>query len=195
MSCWFQINISFQISAVGEPDLVSTTTTLFANLTAYAINGEIDNVRQWEEYKNGFEGDEGFWLGLDMIHQLTSSASYKLRMEGRSKDGNMSWVEWSTFRVADESDDYRLTVSGYNDNSTLFELDTNIPMLSFDQMPFTTMDRDNDNCDTCNMAEEMRLGWWWNDWTDYMFILMGEEEDEVRNYMEGPVYVEMFLVE
>ena len=55
--------------------------------------------RKWTEYKSGFGSvahDEGFWLGLDAVHHLTTSSpgspgSWKLRVEVQSAFGDNLW--------------------------------------------------------------------------------------------------------
>jgi hypothetical protein len=69
----------------------------------------------WSSYRNGFgllAGD--FWLGLEIIHQLTTSANYRLRIEVQRQD-TLLWysVEYWSFVVGDESTSkYQLKVYG-----------------------------------------------------------------------------------
>ena len=55
--------------------------------------------RTWADYKNGF-GDpkKEFWLGNDLIHELTKSGDMKLRVELEAHDGRTAWAEYQTFR-------------------------------------------------------------------------------------------------
>ena len=53
------------------------------------LDGSVDFYRSWTEYKRGFGNLAGeFWLGLDSIHRLTTSGSYKLRVDLEDFDGN-----------------------------------------------------------------------------------------------------------
>ena len=45
-------------------------------------DGSVDFYRGWDDYKQGFGNLSGeFWLGLEKIHRLTASSSYKLRVD------------------------------------------------------------------------------------------------------------------
>ena len=56
-------------------------------------------TRTWDEYKNGFgDYDKEFWLGNELIHQLTKSGDMRLRLEFEDWDGNTAWAEYDTFR-------------------------------------------------------------------------------------------------
>jgi ficolin len=69
----------------------------------------------WSSYKSGF-GDMGtnFWLGLERLHLLTSSASYQLRIEVQQKStGSWFSAEYTYFTIGDEAtNQYRLHVDG-----------------------------------------------------------------------------------
>ena len=69
----------------------------------------------WEYYKNGFGNLNGeFWLGNDNLHRLTSADDVMLRVDLEDFDGNISYAEYTTVKVADEADKYRLLVGGYS---------------------------------------------------------------------------------
>ena len=72
---------------------------------------------QWASYKNGFGSisDSNYWLGLERLNQLTSSAKYRLRIEVKdSSTGNWYSVEYWTFAVGNEATTkYTLNVDGY----------------------------------------------------------------------------------
>ena len=71
----------------------------------------------WDRYKNGFGsvGDSNFWLGLERVSQLTSSSSYRLRIEIKdASTGAWYSAEYWSFKVGDEaSKKYQLNVDGY----------------------------------------------------------------------------------
>ena len=74
----------------------------------------------WVNYKNGFGSSDSldFWMGLERLHLLTTSGSYRLRMEWQEAvSGNDYWlsVEYWTFYIEDEAAKYRMHVSGYVD--------------------------------------------------------------------------------
>ena len=78
------------------------------------LDGSVDFYRNWIDYKQGFGNLRGeFWLGLDNIHRLTNQTNNKLQVELEDFQGNTVYAEYDTFAVADEADNYTLTVAGY----------------------------------------------------------------------------------
>nr|CAB3245529.1 ficolin-1-like [Phallusia mammillata] len=102
------------------------------------FNGSVDFNRTWQEYKDGFGNMEGeFWLGLDKIHELTSGQNCKLKVKMTGFDAATAYAQYSSFAIDDESDNYRLHVSGFSGTAgDSFALHNG--------MQFTTKDRDND---------------------------------------------------
>jgi len=95
--------------------------------------------RSWAEFKVGFNDTLGnYWLGNDLLSQLTLSRRYKLRFDLQARD-NFTWfyAEYSSFVVREESHNYELHVSGYSGNAGDALHYQNGAM-------FTTSDRDND---------------------------------------------------
>jgi len=95
--------------------------------------------RSWAEFKVGFNDSLGnYWLGNDLLSQLTLSRSYKLRCDLQARD-NHTWyyAEYSSFLVYAESRNYELLVSGYSGNA-------GDALRVHNGMMFTTYDRDND---------------------------------------------------
>ena len=54
-----------------------------------------------------------FWLGNDYLHRLTVSTNMLFRVDMEDYDGDRRFAEYTTFSVADESDDYRVRINGY----------------------------------------------------------------------------------
>ena len=78
-------------------------------------DGSVDFLRRWQDYKNGFGNLNGeFWLGLDKIHRLTVSGSYKLRVDLENIHGNTAFAEYSSFAVSSERAKYRLGLGSYS---------------------------------------------------------------------------------
>ena len=77
-------------------------------------DGSVEFYRDWESYRQGFGNLTGeFWLGNDAIHRLVAQGdSYRLRVDLENLDGIKGYAVYSTFRVGDASDKYRLTVAG-----------------------------------------------------------------------------------
>ena len=79
------------------------------------LDGSVDFQLDWEFYKNGFGDLSGeFWLGNSNLHRLTANADVLLRIDLEDFDGNIAYAEYSTFKVADEVDNYRILLGGYN---------------------------------------------------------------------------------
>ena len=79
------------------------------------LDGSVDFYLDWESYKNGFGDLNGeFWLGNDNLHRLTATDDVILRVDLEDFDGNKTYAEYTTFKVADEADKYRLLIGGYN---------------------------------------------------------------------------------
>ena len=79
------------------------------------LDGTVDFYLDWASYKNGFGNLNGeFWLGNDNLHRLTAAANVTLRVDLKDFDGNITYAKYTTFKVADESDKYRLMIGGYS---------------------------------------------------------------------------------
>ena len=117
--------------------------------------------RSWEEFKVGFGSPDGnFWLGLEKVHKMTSSAPYKLRMEFMLQNGSWYSAEYDTFRVESESQYYKIHVGGYSgDLCDVMNISGDVQ----NGMNFTTYDRNNDPHPS-NIATLSNYsgGWWHN---------------------------------
>ncbi|XP_060066092.1 angiopoietin-related protein 7-like [Ylistrum balloti] len=115
-------------------------------------DGQVDFYRKWADYKNGFGDKNGnFWLGiLEAIHQLTQKPSV-LRIELTSWLGDSAYAQYSTFSIADESKNYRLSKSGFSEN-------TSDAMAYHNGSPFSTYDKEN-NANAC--ASRSSGAWWY----------------------------------
>ena len=79
------------------------------------FDGSVDFYRGWESYKNGFGNLTGeFWLGNDNLHRLTAADDVILRVDLEDFEGNISYAEYTTFKVDGEADKYRITIGGYS---------------------------------------------------------------------------------
>ena len=78
------------------------------------MDGSVDFYVDWESYKKGFGNLEGeFWLGNDYLHRLTASANMVSRIDMEDYENDPRFAEYTTFAVADESDNYQVTIDGY----------------------------------------------------------------------------------
>jgi len=114
--------------------------------------------RSWAEFKVGFGDPSGsYWLGNELIHELTANNRYKLKFNLQSR-GNRNWyyAEYSTFIVHPESTNYRLEVAGYSGNADWDAFGRHNGAM------FSTYDRDNDELSSANCAALYRGGFWYN---------------------------------
>ncbi|GFR88006.1 ficolin-1 [Elysia marginata] len=117
------------------------------------VTGTTDFNRNWADYRQGFGlVDEDYWLGNDNIHNLTSSGTYELRVELQYK-GRKAFAHYASFSIADESDNYRLSVGAYDGTA-------GDSLIYHNGHQFTTVDRDNDSDDSDNCAKADGGGWW-----------------------------------
>lgn len=119
-------------------------------------NGSVNFQRNWKDYKQGFGNPAGeHWLGNEVVHQLTSRATYSLRVELQDWEGNEAYAQYEHFQLGSEAQLYRLSLSGYSGSagrqSSLVLQGTN----------FSTRDADNDNC-LCKCAQMLSGGWWFD---------------------------------
>jgi len=119
------------------------------------VNGSNAFNRSWAEFKVGFNDSDGnYWLGNELLSQLTVNHRYKLRFDIQS--GNWYYAEYSTFRVLSEAYNYELVGSVYLGN--LYDALTQY----HNGMQFTTYDRDNDQQSGGNCAVQNGGGFWYN---------------------------------
>ena len=113
--------------------------------------------RSWAEYKVGFGDPSGnYWLGNDLLSQLTANNRYKLRFDLQQYGtGNWYNAEYSTFIVLSEADNYTLQVAGFSGNANYDALG-----LRQNGQKFSTFDRDNDLWSYGNCAAVFG-GFWW----------------------------------
>jgi len=121
-------------------------------------NGSVLFNRSWAEYKVGFNDSRGnYWLGNDLLSQLTMTGRYKLRFDLQSRNtSNWYYAQYSSFIVLSESFNYTLHVSGYSGNAGYDALS------SHNGMKFTTFDRDNDQGSSSNCAVSYGGGFWFS---------------------------------
>lgn len=168
-------------------------------------DGTVDFYRNWEEYKHGFGNQNGeFWLGNEQIYQITNQGNYKLRIDMEQWNGQKYYAVYDIFRIADESDNYRLQISRYHgtsgDSMTTMRDDHN-------GMQFSTYDRDNDRRAINNCAVHYRGGWWYSDCFESnlngRYYTKGEHNDFFRrngiqwnsiHYHSSLKFVEMMIM-
>lgn len=121
------------------------------------FDGSVNFYREWAEYKRGFGNMDGgeFWLGLDIIHQLTYSGPHELVVLLEDFEGNSTHAKIDRFEVAGEHEMYKVTMaqgfSGSAGNS----------IMGIKNHKFTTFDKDND-IHTANCAVDYHGAWWYH---------------------------------
>ncbi|XP_069765826.1 fibrinogen-like 2a isoform X2 [Narcine bancroftii] len=124
-------------------------------------DGSVDFNRTWDDYKNGFGNlSTEFWLGNDKIHSLTKFKKMILRIELEDWEGVQKYAEYNQFSVANETLQYRLTISGYF--GTAGDAMTSKKNYNHDQKFFTTKDKDNDMYPSGNCGAHYSSGWWFD---------------------------------
>ncbi|XP_063425914.1 angiopoietin-related protein 7-like [Mytilus trossulus] len=121
------------------------------------FNGVTEFYRNWQDYEDGF-GDlnEEFWLGNKYIAMLTSQGNHELRIDLEDWNGLQRYALFESFKVGDQSTNYKLTVSGYSGNA-------GDSMTYHNNMPFSTYDRDNDRSSlNCAAHNTLKGAWWFN---------------------------------
>ncbi|CAF1168242.1 unnamed protein product [Rotaria magnacalcarata] len=115
-----------------------------------------DFYRTWLEYKRGF-GDlqRQFWLGNDRLSILTNQDSYQLRVDLEDFDAQKRCAEYSSFRISNEADKYRLMVGSY------VKGDAGDSFSSQNNMQFSAKDQDNDVY-TESCAQRYNGAWWYS---------------------------------
>ncbi|BFZ25712.1 hypothetical protein BsWGS_28751 [Bradybaena similaris] len=116
--------------------------------------GDVSFYRNWVDYKNGFGNvDTDYWLGNDIISNLTSFGYNELRVDLK-KELRTYFAHYSMFKVADETVNYQLTVSGYDGTA-------GDGLLVHNSQNFSTYDRDNDKA-SGNCAAYYNGAWWYD---------------------------------
>eukprot|EP00105_Crassostrea_gigas_P041002 XP_019925150.1 PREDICTED: uncharacterized protein LOC105333851 [Crassostrea gigas] len=118
-------------------------------------------ARNWNEYKAGFgEVTGNYWIGNDALHYLTTRDNF-LRIQLKPFGDTTIQAEYRNFRVSDESENFRMTYEKYEGSSAVDALGGTLVQFQAKNMPFSTIDRDNDEY-SGSCADEMRGGWWYN---------------------------------
>ncbi|KAM8708475.1 hypothetical protein ACLKA7_015450 [Drosophila subpalustris] len=120
------------------------------------FDGSENFYRNWSEYRNGFGSLQGeFFMGLEKLHQMTTSQPYELYIELVDFAGEGRHARYDSFRIGSEDEAYMLKSLGVYSGSAGSALNYNL------HDKFTTFDRDNDNW-SGNCAKYYSSGWWFN---------------------------------
>ena len=116
--------------------------------------GVVDFYRDWEDYKQGFGYVNGdYWLGLQNLHWLTSTARYELRVDMEDFNENKVYAKYSSFRIGDERLFFKLFLGKYAGSVR--------DSLSYNNYKnFSTRDQDNDAWNDGQCAKLYTGAWW-----------------------------------
>ncbi|CAL4195886.1 unnamed protein product [Meganyctiphanes norvegica] len=136
--------------------------TVFQRRDVYPT--QLDFYKSSDEYSLGF-GNVGteFWLGNDILHELTQQSVSELYVELTSFDGVTKYALYNMFNVGNKTaydGPFALTLEHYSGTA-------GDSLARHNGMAFSTFDEDNDECDTYNCAESFKGGWWYSRRTCY----------------------------
>lgn len=119
------------------------------------FDGSVDFYRSWHEYRVGFGDINGeFFIGLDMLHNLTASKRHELHIQLEDFENETRYAGYSDFLVGNADELYKLkslgNYTGDAGDALIYNLNQN----------FSTFDMDNDFDDE-NCAEDMHGAWWY----------------------------------
>ncbi|XP_053137583.1 ficolin-2-like [Hemicordylus capensis] len=120
------------------------------------VDGSVDFYRDWSAYKRGFGSRlAGFWLGNDNIHLLSSLGENELRVDLTDFDNQHTFATYQSFRIAAETDQYRLALGSFLEGTAGDSLS------GHNSMPFSTKDRQQDPSNS-QCAVTYKGAWWYN---------------------------------
>ncbi|XP_064614104.1 fibrinogen C domain-containing protein 1-like [Liolophura sinensis] len=118
-------------------------------------DGSVDFYRNWQNYTDGFGNLYGeFWLGLKKIHLLTSQAHFELLVNMKRYTNGTGYASYSRFRVADETQNFRLLLGTFKGNA-------GDSLAWHNGLEFSTYDRDKDY-NKVNCAASYHGAWWYH---------------------------------
>ncbi|KAI3360944.1 hypothetical protein L3Q82_013148 [Scortum barcoo] len=117
------------------------------------MNGKTDFYRTWSEYSAGFGNlSEEFWLGNELLHNLTSVGPVSLRVDMASGN-DTAYAHYSNFSIDSAERHYTLTVSDYSGTA-------GDSMRYHNGRPFSARDKDPDPLGI-HCAKAYMGGWWY----------------------------------
>ena len=128
-------------------------------------DGSLDFNRPWSDYEKGFGDLNGeFWYGLKSMNCLTQTGQWELRVDFEFQNNTRSYLHYNVFKVGSATDEYPLTISGFNGITPTDPFLTGRPL---NGKKFSTYDNDNDALNNSNCAEKSGKnigngGWWYN---------------------------------
>jgi hypothetical protein len=158
------------------------------------VNEDVHFNRSYDDYINGFGANLDQWIGLELIHLLTTrpNSTSSLRfdvMQSVYIDGTYAYpgyLNYANVWVDDRASGYKIHVtSSDSDISDLYDSPLCLESMRYnDGQPFSTVDHDVDGSDINCASEKGGGGGWWYNSTDTcsaIFINGVFEED-----IDGP---------
>ncbi|XP_072179305.1 microfibril-associated glycoprotein 4-like [Diadema setosum] len=120
------------------------------------VDGRLNFLRNWQEYKDGFGFLNGeFWLGNEWIHKIAMQGPHELRVDLGDFQMNERFAKYKVFSVGNERSNYTLKVERYDTSSNAGDA-----LTGHNNQAFTTIDRDNDRW-SGNCARQYTGAWWY----------------------------------
>ncbi|XP_036821621.1 tenascin isoform X1 [Oncorhynchus mykiss] len=117
------------------------------------MNGKTDFFRTWSDYTTGFGNlSEEFWLGNELLHNLTSMGPVSLRVDLRSGN-DTAYAHYSSFTIDSVDKHYAIEVSGYTGTA-------GDSMRYHNGRPFSTRDKEPHPLGI-HCARAYMGGWWY----------------------------------
>ena len=89
--------------------------------------------RSMSEYKEGFtDGQFNFWIGLDILHKLTSANKFRFRIVALTQTRVKFMEEYSFVNVTDSRDKYRLILGKIRSGKGFFAVFNNTEFSTYD---------------------------------------------------------------
>ncbi|KAK6973667.1 BgMsFReDn30 [Biomphalaria glabrata] len=119
------------------------------------LRKDISFNRNWTDFKNGFGTPckTDYWMGNEIVHQLTSRGNFELRID-MIFNGSNYYARYNNFNVDSEENQYELTLNTFSGN-VYDEFGIH------NHMKFSTPDRDNDIDDRLFCSQMFQAGWWY----------------------------------
>uniref|UniRef100_A0A2M4AXH1 Putative ficolin n=1 Tax=Anopheles triannulatus TaxID=58253 RepID=A0A2M4AXH1_9DIPT len=134
----------------------------------HRFDGSVDFNQNWAEYRDGFGNlDNEFWLGLEKVHQITTTRAHEIIFEIKDFKGNYGYARYDAFKIGSESNQYSLQILGKYSGTAGDSMGSSESSGSSKGMKFSTKDRDNDlNSGQC--AHHWESAWWFRNcaWAD-----------------------------
>ena len=73
-----------------------------------------EDYGQWIRASVNLSADIPSFLGNEYVYLLMQNADYMLRIELQDQNGDSAYAQYTTFKINDEMDGYRLTIGGYS---------------------------------------------------------------------------------